>query len=104
MFRSFTGTKNQQQLPPEEQSSVEGLKLNSVGGAESQSNHNIDVVNETEQTSVEEEQQEIIMMGGQADNKRPIENTKLLNEPLVRFNMDLSTLKDYLDNMIQVIN
>ncbi len=44
------------------------------------------------------------MMGGQADNKRPIENTKLLNEPLVRFNMDLSTLKDYLDNMIQVIN
>ncbi len=56
MFRSFTGTKNQDQLPPEEQSSVEGLKLNSVGGAESKSNHNVDVVNETEQTSVEEEQ------------------------------------------------
>jgi hypothetical protein len=27
-----------------------------------------------------------------------------LNEPLVKFNMDLSQLKDYLDNMITAIN
>ena len=27
-----------------------------------------------------------------------------MSEPLVKFNMDLSSLKDYLDNIITVIN
>ena len=44
------------------------------------------------------------MMGGEKEDRRAIEHAKLLSQPLVQFNMDLSTLKDYLDNMIQVIN
>ncbi len=52
-----------------------------------------------------EEEQEIIYMGGeQMNDRQETQHAKLLNAPLVQFNMDLSTLKDYLDNMIQVIN
>ncbi len=52
-----------------------------------------------------EEEQEIIYMGGeQMNDRQENQHAKLLNAPLVQFNMDLSTLKDYLDNMIQVIN
>lgn len=44
------------------------------------------------------------MGGEQMNDQQETQHAKLLNAPLVQFNMDLSTLKDYLDNMIQVIN
>lgn len=44
------------------------------------------------------------MGGEQLYDQQETQHTKLFNAPLVQFNMDLSTLKDYLDNMIQVIN
>lgn len=44
------------------------------------------------------------MGGEQFEDRQASQHAKLLNAPLVMFNMDLTTLKDYLDNMIQVIN
>ena len=44
------------------------------------------------------------MGGEQSYDNQVNQHAKLLNAPLVQFNMDLTSLKDYLDNMIQVIN
>ena len=36
--------------------------------------------------------------------ERALKGERILSEPLVRFNMDITQLKDYLDNIIQVVN